>query len=181
MSIGKIICNTKAAILLGFGSKKTAKTVATAVAKMIPQTKGTVRILPNVEVGTPGRILRMQDAKQVFTPYKTKITHESVPTLQKIEEITGVSRGKVTDATGYFDKKRAADALAAFKHEPPIIKYSTYTPNYQPTQKVLDELHDIKKIEALKAYEQSGKLADLPKDVARKRLDAQTVFSRDLF
>ena len=59
------------------------------------------------------------------------------------------------------------------------MKYEKPAPN-KTTQKVLDELHGVVKTDAIKAYERTGKLADLPKDLVRKRLDAQAAFSGDL-
>ena len=103
-------------------------------------------IFSKVETNTSGRILRMQDAKEAFTPYATKVTKESVPTMQKINEITGVAQGNVKDATGYFNKQRAADALAAFKHEPvkPSADYvgKAYSTSVQ-TQKAIDDILGI--------------------------------------
>lgn len=103
-------------------------------------------IISKVETNSSGRILRMQEAKQAFTPYATKVTKESVPTMQKINEITGVARGNVKDASGYFNKQRAADALAAFKHEPlkPSVKYvgKAYSTSI-PTQKAIDDMLGI--------------------------------------
>lgn len=103
-------------------------------------------IFSKVDTNTSGRILRMQDAKEAFTPYATKVTRESVPTMQKIDEITGVARGNVKDATGYFNKQRVADALAAFKHEPvkPSANYvgRAYSTSI-PTQKAIDDMLGI--------------------------------------
>ena len=190
MSIGRImqkavtvLRSTKAGAKVAANSAKVVAKPINAAKNILPKANVQPSILSRVESNTSGRILRMQDAKKAFTPrtpYQTTVTHESVPTMQKIEEITGVSRGKVADTTGYFDKKRAADALAAFRQEPVAVKYGTYTPNYQQTQKVLDELHGVVKTDAIKAYERTGKLADLPKDLVRKILDAQAAFSGDL-
>lgn len=103
-------------------------------------------IISKVETNSSGRILRMQEAKQAFTPYATKVTKESIPTMQKINEITGVARGNVKDAKGYFNKQRAADALAAFKHEPlkPSVGYvgKAYSTSI-PTQKAIDDMLGI--------------------------------------
>lgn len=103
-------------------------------------------IISKVETNSSGRILRMQEAKQAFTPYATKVSKESVPTMQKINEITGVARGNVKDAKGYFNKQRAADALAAFKHEPlkPSVDYvgKAYSTSI-PTQKAIDDMLGI--------------------------------------
>ncbi len=103
-------------------------------------------IISKVETNSSGRILRMQEAKQAFTPYATKVTKESIPTMQKINEITGVARGNVKDAKGYFNKQRAADALAAFKHEPlkPSVDYvgKAYSTSI-PTQKAIDDMLGI--------------------------------------
>ena len=66
--------------------------------------------------------------------------------MQKINEITGVARGKVKDAKGYFNKQCAADALAAFKHEPlkPSVGYvgKAYSTSI-PTQKTIDDMLGI--------------------------------------
>ena len=103
-------------------------------------------IISKVETNSSGRILRMQEAKQAFTPYATKVTKESIPTMQKINEITGVARGNVKDAKGYFNKQRDADALAAFKHEPlkPSVGYvgKAYSTSI-PTQKAIDDMLGI--------------------------------------
>lgn len=103
-------------------------------------------IISKVETNSSGRILRMQEAKQAFTPYATKVSKESVPTMQKINEITGVARGKVKDAKGYFNKQCATDALAAFKHEPlkPSVDYvrKAYSTSI-PTQKAIDDMLGI--------------------------------------
>lgn len=103
-------------------------------------------IISKVETNSSGRILRMQEARQAFTPYATKVTKESIPTMQKINEITGVARGNVKDAKGYFNKQRAADALAAFKHEPlkPSVGYvgKAYSTSI-PTQKAIDDMLGI--------------------------------------
>lgn len=103
-------------------------------------------IISKVETNSSGRILRMQEAKQAFTPYATKVTKESIPTMQKINEITGVARGNVKDAKGYFNKQRTADALAAFKHEPlkPSVDYvgKAYSTSI-PTQKAIDDMLGI--------------------------------------
>lgn len=112
----------------------------------------------------------MQEARQAFTPYVTKVTKESVPTMQKINEITGVARGNVKDAKGYFNKQRAADALAAFKHEPlkPSVDYvgKAYSTSI-PTQKAIDDMLGI--------------VENTPRtrlELLRKRAEIRNVFNR---
>lgn len=140
MGIGNIITKMASYVL----HTKAGKGLTAAVTKKagLPAQS----IISKVETNSSGRILRMQEAKQAFTPYVTKVTKESVPTMQKINEITGVARGNVKDAKGYFNKQRAADALAAFKHEPlkPSVDYvgKAYSTSI-PTQKAIDDMLGI--------------------------------------
>lgn len=143
MALGKIVGK-----VVGYVSKssKTAANAGRNILTAVPVPKQTSSVWSRIETNTPGRVLRMQEAKEAFTPYATKVSRESTPTLQKIEEITGVARGNVKDATGYFNKQRAADALAAFKYEPikPNAKYvgRAYTQS-TPTQQAIDEMLGI--------------------------------------
>lgn len=143
MGLGKIVGK-----VVGYVSKssKTAANAGRNILTAAPAPKQTSSVWSRIETNTPGRVLRMQEAKEAFTPYATKVSRESTPTLQKIEEITGVARGNVKDATGYFNKQRAADALAAFKYEPikPNAKYvgRAYTQS-TPTQQAIDEMLGI--------------------------------------
>lgn len=152
MGIQRIMA--KAVSYVAKSGKTAAKAVSAGAKAKTPS------ILSKVETNTAGRILKMQDAKRAFTPvapYATKVTKESVPTLQKIEEITGVARGAVKDSTGYFNKQAAADALAAFKHEPVKLKGGKLGVTSVPTQQYLDNMHNIAKIDALKNYEEGGR------------------------
>lgn len=128
-------------------------------------------IMSKVETNAQGRILRMQEAKEAFTPYATKVSHDSRPTLQVIEDITGVQRGNVKDATGWFNKQSAADALAAFKYEPvkPTAQYvgKSYSTSV-PTQKAIDDMLGI--------------AADTPKarlELLKKRQEIRDLFNRN--
>ncbi len=167
----------------GLGSKtaELGKKI-TDVFKKAPQEPG---IIAKVESNTPGRILRMQDAKHAFTPkplpapFATTVSKESVPTLQKINEITGVSKGAVKDKTGWFNKRAAADALAAFKNEPakPVtITHHKLEVQSVPTQKAIDDMLGISKVDALKTYEQGGRAT---REILEKRAAAREAFSGD--
>ena len=165
MGIGRIftkaaayLSHTKAANVLRSGNVQSA-----ARQVEIPAQSS---IWSKIETNTPGRILRMQEAKDAFSR-TSQVTHESVPTLQKIEEITGVTRGQVKDATGYKNKKRAADALAAFKHEPVKLIYSGGScAKSVPTQKAIDDMLGI--------------VEDTPKtrlELLRKRAEIRDAFN----
>lgn len=176
MGIGRLMA--KAVNYAVYAGKRTGAKAVKQIANVGAKTAAPApSILSKVETNTAGRILRMQDAKIAFTPvkpYATKVTKESVPTLQKIEEITGVARGAVKDATGYFDKKAAADALAAFKHEPVKLAGGKLSVTSTPTQQYLDNMHNIGKIEALKTYEQGGRPT---REILEARADARKAFT----
>lgn len=178
MGIGRLMAKavTYAANASKHGAVKGAKQIANIGVKSTAAAPAP-SILSRVESNTAGRILRMQDAKAAFTPvkpYATTVTKESVPTLQKIEEITGVTRGRVKDATGYFDRKAAADALAAFKREPVKLAGGKLTVTSTPTQQYLDTMHNIGKIEALKTYEQGGRAT---REILEARAAAREAFT----
>lgn len=189
MSIGRIMSKA----VMSFGKKvnagalvakgKSVATIAqTTVKKAMPQgfkkAAPEMNILGKIESNTSGRILRMQEAKQAFTPIKpfaTTVTKENVPTLQKINEITGVTRGSVKDATGYFNKRACADALAAFKHEPvQPTKFARLGVNSSvPTQQKLDTMLGVGKVDALKQYEQGGRAT---REILENRAAAREAF-----
>lgn len=181
MSIGKIMYS--AFKCAKFGVKYAKSATKSVVQEVKPQNllKATPKapqmtILGKVDTNTQGRILRMQDAKQVFTPakpYATKVTKESVPTLQKINEITGVQRGIVKDTTGYFNKRAAADALAAFKYEPVQLQHATLKVTSHPTQQALDDMLGVAKVDALKIFENGGRAT---REILEKRADVRKAF-----
>ena len=141
-------------------------------------------IISKVETNSSGRILRMQEAKQAFTPYATKVTKESIPTMQKINEITGVARGNVKDAKGYFNKQRAADALAAFKHEPlkPSVGYvgKAYSTSI-PTQKAIDDMLGIVENTPHTRLELLRKRDEIKKDFNGIQAKSLTKVNKDKF
>ena len=161
MGIGKIFTKTAAYL----SHTKAANVLRSGIVRHSAQSN----ILSRIETNTPGRILRMQEAKDAFRP--TQVTYESVPTLQKIEEITGVTRGKVKDETGFFDLKRVAEASIAFRRGEPIkLIYSGGScAKSVPTQKAIDDMLGI--------------VEDTPKarlELLRKRAEIRDAFKRYL-
>lgn len=137
-------------------SKKTSNVVQTAAQK--------------VEHNTPGRILRMQEAKQAFSvsaPYATKVTKESIPTLQVIE-----SMHPRMPKDGFVNRQACADALAAFKHEPTKSIRGKLNVDSVPTQQFLNNMLGIPKIEVLRRSE----AGELLKPILRRRADARAAF-----
>lgn len=119
-------------------------------------------ILSKVETNTANRILHMQDAKAAFTPYATKVTKTNVPTQQYLDEMLGVGKVDALKAEGIYNRTAAADALAAFKHEPltsqsgKLLKGGKLGVTSTPTQQYIDNMLGIGKVDALKAYEEGG-------------------------
>lgn len=138
--------------------KKTSKVVQTAAQK--------------AEHNTPGRILRMQEAKQAFqpitvpAPYATKVTKESIPTLQVIE-----SMHPRMPKDGFVNRQACADALAAFKHEPRKVGGKLNVDSV-PTQQFLDNMLGIPRIENLQRTE----AGELVKSVLQRRADVRAAF-----
>lgn len=120
-------------------------------------------ILSKVETNTANRILHMQDAKAAFTPYATKVTKTNVPTQQYLDEMLGAAKVDALKAEGIYNRTAAADALAAFKHEPltsqsgKLLKGGKLGVTSTPTQQYIDNMLGIGKVDALKAYEEGGR------------------------
>ncbi len=188
--LGKIMASRFAAIkntkLVQNFAKKAAKNSAKtavqqaqhAVAKVNPRTAAKAQAVESqIYTNTPGRVQRLADAKAAFTPYQTRVTHESVPTVQKMEEITGVARGGNVKPDEWIDRNAVADALAAFKHPTPNLTPTPAQFTSVKTQQALDELNRVATTDALKAYEETGKLS---KELLKKRADCRAAFSGDL-
>lgn len=114
-------------------------------------------ILSKVETNTGNRILHMQDAKAAFTPYATKVTKTNVPTQQYLDEMLGAAKVDALKAEGIYNRTAAADALAAFKHEPLTSQSGKLGVTSTPTQQYIDNMLGIGKVDALKAYEEGGR------------------------
>lgn len=117
----------------------------------------------------------MQEAKQAFmpvtvpAPYATKVTKESIPTLQVIE-----SMHPRLPKEGIANRQACADALAAFKHEPvkPIVTGGKLSVDSVPTQQYLDNMLGIPKIENLQRTE----AGELVKSVLQRRADVRAAY-----
>lgn len=118
----------------------------------------------------------MQEAKAAFTPYKTTVTRESVPTLQKINDITGVSRYADVPADQFVDRMAVKDAIAAFKHAPvktPEIKVANIVTKQEPIEQVIERMHPYP--QAGLKYAETGQR--LMNETLKKRLDCYKAFT----
>ena len=174
MGIGKIM--SKAMSYVAHSGKNTAKAVEKAVTS--GARKSAPSILSKVESNTAGRVLRMQDAKAAFTPvkpYATKVTKTNVPTQQYLDEKLGVAKVDALKAEGIYNRAAAADALAAFKHEPIKLHGGKLGVTSTPTQQHLDNMLGIANVDALKAYENGGRAT---RQILENRNAAREAFTK---
>ena len=106
-----------------------------------------------------GEILAKQAAKR--SANQPVVT--SIPTQQFIDDMIGVKKIDALKAEGIYDRRKCANALAAFKAQgaPSVVKSV-------PTQQAVDELNAVSLINELKTYEKTGQLS--PK-MLEKRID----------
>ncbi|MFI3300799.1 MAG: hypothetical protein R3Y28_05195 [Candidatus Gastranaerophilales bacterium] len=126
-----------------------------------------------VYTNTSGRISRLQDAKSVFTPYPTSVRHESIPTAQKIDDMLGITKFAGLKDGQIANRQKCADALAIFKRDlVPPVKGSPVRTTSVPTQRYLDEMLGINKVDDLISAENGN----LVKSVLSRRNDARSTF-----
>lgn len=124
------------------------------------------RLLNEIDLRAAGRFKAVADAKAAFAKAGERIM-ESIPTLAKVEEITGAARavgeGKVMDSA------RLLQAVQTFKNPPSKVITQSIA-----TQAAIDSMNNVKLIEEL-AEAQSKAL--LSPSMKKRRLDAIHAFN----